>query len=175
MERSISFERTVEVDYDAAVAALREQARDILLDDPAAGTLVLHAEVGGFDVAREVAVTIGQVVALDKHAVKLPVSWEAAERPRRFPTFEGGIELSAMSSHPVQSKLALLGRVEAPLGMLGSVGEAAGGTQLGDAVLRALVERITTRLQAVVAERQAAAAADMAPAHMSRPRFSAEA
>ena len=171
MERSISFERTVPVDYDAGVAALRQQARELVLDDPEEGTLVLHAEIAGFDVSRRVAVTVGEVTSLDKHAVKVPVTGEAAEKPKRFPTFEGSIELSALSSHPVQSQLALIGHVEAPLGVLGTVGEAAGGTEIGDAVLRALLERISDRLSALVAQRQASAAADMAPAHMSRPRF----
>lgn len=171
MERSISFELTIPVDYDAGVAALRDQPEELLLDDAAAGTLVLHAEVGGFDVAREVTVTIGEPTQLDKHAVKLPVRWEATDKPKRFPTFDGGIELSAMSERPVQSQLALLGTVEAPLGVLGSVGEAAGGTQLGDAVLAALVDRIAARLQALVSERQAAAANEVTQSHMSRPRF----
>lgn len=174
MERSISFERTVAVDYDAAVAVLREQPGDLVLDDEDASTLVLHAEVGGFDVARRVTVTIEDVEQLDKHAVKLPVSWEATEKPKRFPTFTGGIEVSAMSTHPAQSQLALIGTVEAPLGVLGTVGEAAGGTDIGDAVLEALLDRMVARLQALVAERQAAAAAEMTPAHMSRPRFSAD-
>jgi hypothetical protein len=174
MERSISFERTVPVDYDAAVAALREQPGKLVLDDEDASTLVLHAEVGGFDVARQVTVTIDDVEELDKHAVKLPVSWEASVKPKRFPTFDGGIEISAMSSHPVQSQVALVGTVTAPLGILGTVGEAAGGTDIGDAVLDALLDRIVARLQALVAERQAAAAADMTPAHMSRPRFEAD-
>lgn len=171
MERSISFELTVPVTYDAGVAALRDQPEQLLLDDAAAGTLVLHAEVGGFDVAREVAVTLGELTQLDKHAVKLPVRWEAADNPGRFPTFDGGLELSAMSSHPVQSQLALLGIVTPPLGVLGSVGEAAGGTQLGDGVLSALLERIAARLQGLVSERQAAAATDVTHSHLSRPRF----
>ena len=174
MERSISFERTVAVDYAAAVAALREQPGDLVLDDEETSTLVLHAEVAGFDVARRVTVTIEDVEEVDKHAVKLPVSWEATEKPKRFPTFDGGIEVSAMSEHPVQSQVALIGTVEAPLGILGTVGEAAGGTDIGDAVLRSLLDRIIARLQALVAERQASAAAEMTPAHMSRPRFSAE-
>lgn len=174
MERSISFERTVAVDYDAAVASLREQPEDLVLDDPDEGTLVLRAEVGGFDVARRVAVTLEELVQLDEHAVELPVSWEAAEKPRRFPTFEGGIELRALPSPPVQSRVALVGKVEAPLGVLGTVGEAAGGTSIGDAVLEALLDRIVARLTALVAERQAAAASEMTPTHMSRPRFTTE-
>ncbi len=73
-----------------------------------------------------------------------------------------------MSSRP-QSQLA-----RSALGVLGTVGEAAGGTQLGDAVLEALLDRIAARLEALVAERQAAGAAELSPAHLSRPRFTDE-
>lgn len=170
MERSISFERTVPVDYDTAVAALRDRAADLVLDDPGVDTLVLHAEVAGFDVARTVTVTLDELHQLDPHAVTLPLSWQATERPRRFPTFTGMIELSALSQRPPQSQLALVGTVTAPLGMLGSVGEAAGGTQLADAVLEALVEQLETRLVRLVADRVAMAAATATPARMSRPR-----
>lgn len=171
MERSISIERSVRVDYEAGVGVLRTQAAQLVLDDQDVGTLVLHAEVAGFDVARQVTVTLGEVTPVDKHAVKLPISWEATDRPKRFPTFDGSLELSAMQDHPAQSQLALVGHVAAPMGLLGKVGEVAGGTELGDAVLEALVERYCERLQALVADGQATAADDLRPAHMSRPRF----
>lgn len=171
MDRSISVERNLRVDFEAGAAALREQAADVVLDDAAERTLVLHAEVGGFDVAREVTVTLGELTQVEPHVVTVPVQWEAVDRPKRFPTFEGALELSSLSEHPAQSQLALVGHVHAPMGVLGKVGEAAGGTQLGDAVLESLVERLTARLQALVAERQASKAAQLPPSHLSRPRF----
>lgn len=171
MDRSISFEAAVGVDYDAATAALREQPETIVLDDPQARTLVLHAEVGGFDVARSVTVTIGELRQLDAHAVALPIRWQATEKPRRFPTFDGMVELSAMSQRPPQSQLALVGTVTPPLGVLGTVGEAAGGTQLADAVLQALVAQMAERITELVAQRAATAAAATTTSHLARPRY----
>lgn len=171
MERSISFERTARVAFEAAAAALAEQAPDIVLDDPATGTLELDASLAGFVVSRPVMATLGTVGRLDQHAVVMPLAWQAVEHPRRFPTFRGMIEISALADHPVQSQIALLGRVRAPLGVLGTIGEAAGGSQVGDAVLEALLDRIVERLVATVASRQASAAAATTPSHLSRPRF----
>lgn len=174
MHRNICLERTVPVDHDAAAAVLRQQPADVVLDDPGGQTLVLHAEVAGFDVARTVTVQLDELRQLDAHALALPLRWQATDRPRRFPTFTGTIELSAVSRRPPQSRLALVGTVTAPLGVLGSLGEAAGGTRLADAVLDALVERLGTRLVRLVADRVAVAAASATPAHLSRPRVVAE-
>ena len=171
MERSISFERTVAVDYDAAVAALRDRPDAVVLDDPGTSELELHADVAGFDVARTVTVTLGDLRQLDNHAVALPMRWQATEHPRRFPTMDGLVELSALSHRPAQSQLALVGTVTPPLGVLGSVGEAAGGTQLGDSVLEALVDRMADRLAELVADRAAGAASDTGSQHLARPRF----
>lgn len=152
MERSISFERTVPVDYDAGVAVLGDRVADIVFDEPDANALVLHADVAGFDVARTVTVTLGDLRQLDRHAVAVPIRWEATEHPRRFPTMDGLVEFSALSHRPAQSQLALVGTVTPPLGALGSVGEAAGGTELGDGVLEALLERMADRLVDLVSE-----------------------
>lgn len=174
MERSISLQRTMAVDYDAAVHALTDGLADLVCDDPAAGTLDLHADVAGFDLARPVQVRFGELRELDRHAVAVSIDWEAVEHPRRFPTFDGFIELSAMSSSPPQSQLALVGRVRPPLGVLGTVGEAAGGTAIGDTVLEAVVERVADRLTGAVADNAATAAAAVGPRHMSRPTFAAQ-
>lgn len=174
MDRRISFEHTLPVNYDAAAAALRERSAEVVLDDPGGEALVLHAKVAGFDVARTVTVRLGEPRQVDAHAVAVPLSWQATERPRRFPTFAGVVELSALSQRPPQARLVLVGTVSAPLGVLGSLGDAAGGTRLADAVLEALVERLGTRLVRLVADRVAVAAAAATPIHLSRPRVVAE-
>lgn len=171
MERTISVERYVRVAFDAAAEALRSQGPDVVLDDATDGTLELDAGVGGFVVSRPVTPRIDLTRELDPHAVVLPLAWEATDQPRRFPTFDGMLELSDLSHRPPQCQLALVGTVTAPLGLLGTIGEAAGGRQLGDAVLEALLDRIADRLVAVVAERQEAASAALATGHISRPRL----
>ena len=171
MERPISFEVQIRVTFDAAASVLKDRAEEIVLDDPDTGTLDLDATLAGFTVTRPVHVTIGDLERLDPTAVMVPVEWEAAEHPRRFPTFHGIIELSALAERPAQSKLALIGKVKVPMGVLGSIGEAAGGSQIGDDVLSALLDRVAARLVAAVADRQAAAAAATGSSHLSRPRF----
>lgn len=174
MERPISFEEQIRVTFDAGAAVLAEDPADVVLDDPDTGRLDLDASLAGFTVSRPVRITIGDLDHLDPQAVAVPIEWEAADRPRRFPRFDGILELSALAERPAQSRLALVGRVRVPMGVLGSIGEAAGGSQVGDDVLRALLERIAGRLTDAVAARQAATAAAMGPSHLSRPRFVAD-
>ena len=174
MERPISFEQQIRVTFETATTVLETEADEVILDDADTGTLALDASLAGFTVSRPVSATLGELDHLDPQAVAVPISWEAAEHPRRFPTFEGILELSALAQRPAQSKLALIGKVKVPLGVLGSIGEAAGGSQIGDDVLEALLERIAQRLVAAVAARQAASAAATTPSHLSRPRFVAE-
>ena len=153
MDRHVSIERYANVPYEEAAAGLRAQGPDVVLDDPVAGTIALDADVAGFLVSRPVTPRIDLTRELDPHAVVLPLAWQAADHPRRFPTFEGLLEVSALSHHPPQVQLALLGTVRPPLGVVGAIGDAVAGRELGDGALRDLLDRIADRLVAVVAER----------------------
>lgn len=155
MERTVSIERYANVPYEDAGAALRAQGPDVVLDDPVAGTIALDADVAGFVVSRPVTPRIDLTRELDPHAVVLPLAWQAADHPRRFPTFKGLLEVSALSNHPPQVQLALVGTVRPPLGVVGAIGEAVAGREIGDEALTDLLDRIADRLAAVVAERTA--------------------
>lgn len=170
MERTTSFERSVPVAYAAAARILRTQAETLVCDDPHARTLELHAEVGGFEVTREVTVHFGEVRELDANAVAVRITWQATEHPGRFPSFDGLLELSALSHRPVLSQLALLGRVRPPFGPLGGVGEAVGGASVGDATLAALVDRVAERLGELVALDAAVLTETSAAAALTHPR-----
>lgn len=172
MERSISFEQSVAIDFDAAARVLRTQTATIIYDDPGQRQLVLHADVAGFDVARRVAVHVGEVRDLDAHAVAIRLAWEAADHPGRFPTFEGMVELSALAHRPALCQVALVGRVHPPFGRLGGVGEAMKGSTIGDAALEGLLGRILGRLVAAVAADAANLTTAAASGHLSRPRVS---
>lgn len=171
MERPVAIERIVPIEYAAAVRALREAAPLVLLDDTAEGTIDLHAGVGGFGVARPVVVDLDVPHHVDHHAFCVPIAWQAKEHPGRFPTFTGMVEVSDLSHSPATSQVALVGVVRPPFGVLGTLGEAAGGTQLGDAVLEALVDRFVGRLRTMIAEQQAAAASDADASHLALPRL----
>lgn len=174
MERPVTFEEQIRVTFDAATAALVDDPAAIVLDDATAGTAELDASLAGFTVSRPVRVTLGKLDRLDPQAIVLPISWEAVERPGRFPTWDGVLELSALAERPAQSRLAIIGKVTVPMGALGTLGERAGGSQVGDDVIKAFLTRVAQRLVAAVAARQAASAAATGPSHLSRPRFVVE-
>lgn len=175
MERPVTFEEQIRVTFEAATAALADAPAAIVLDDAEDGTIELDASLAGFTVSRPVRVSLGELDRLDPQAVVLPISWEAVERPSRFPTWDGVLELSALAERPAQSRLALIGKVLVPMGVLGTLGERAGGSQVGDDVLKAYLARIAERLGAAVAARQAQSAASAGAGHLSRPRFVADA
>lgn len=170
MERTITFERSVPVAYAAAARILRTQVATLVCDDPHDHTLELHAEIGGFEVTREVTVRFGEVRDLDANAVAVRVSWRATEHPGRFPIFDGLLELSALSHRPALSQLALLGRVRPPFGPLGGVGETVAGASVGDATLAALLDRIGERLRELVALDAAVLTETSAAAALTHPR-----
>lgn len=169
MRRTTQLERTVDVDFDAALAALRARTRDVVLGDDE--RFEVAAGVLGFNVTREVVVTLGEVELLEPHVAIVPLSWEAASAGRAFPTAAATLELSAMSRHPAVSQLALLTTVVPPGGPLAAIGDAMGLGGVQADVLRRLLDDVADRLVAAVADGAATQTADALTAGLAHPRF----
>lgn len=174
MQRSVLFEQQLRVAFDAAAAVLEARADEVVLDDVEDATLALDATLAGFTVSRPVRAEVGALSRPGERTVTVALSWAAVERSRHFPTFDGVLELSALAASPPRSQLSLIGSVTVPLGVLGSLGEAAGGTHLGNDALEALLARIADRLVDAVAAAQASSADHTGPQHLRRPRFVAD-
>ncbi|MFT5564565.1 MAG: hypothetical protein ACI970_001295 [Myxococcota bacterium] len=161
MERRIDAEITVPVQWEAGAAVLRRDAASIVIDDQVEGTVRLTALVGGTELTRHAQVDVGSADATDGQTVSIPLRWESTEHTRRFPTVTGALILGARSEHPSLSTLSIDAEHVPPLGVLGTIGDAAGGLDLARRACLALLERMSDRLVAAVAA-DAAAATDVA-------------
>lgn len=150
MSRSIGIEQNVDVRFATGAQALRSRAEHLVLDDVERGTVPLQGDGGGEE-SRRAVVTVGHPHELDAHAVEVPIRLTAVEQPERFPTFEGTIELSALSEHPPQSQLALIGAVTSPSSLLGKLTASTRGFDL-EATLRAMLDQVADRLRAASQE-----------------------
>ena len=105
----------------------------------------LRAELpGGGSVTRSARVGFGPVMEEDG-AVVLPVWWEDAEHPDLFPTFDGGLELSADGRGTC---LRLVGSYVPPLGLLGRFGDGLAGHRIVLATLVKFLADVATLLTA---------------------------
>lgn len=140
--------RTVPVPADAA--------RGLLVADPAAfvgASSLASAEtgrrpvgvrfLGDVKVQREVKIGFGPVIEEDDGTLVLPVWWEAAERPRLFPTFDGGLELGECGD---ATELRLVGSCQPPLGRFGAFADEIAGYRLARATLEAFLDEVATHV-----------------------------
>jgi hypothetical protein len=157
MARRIDTEITVPVRWEAGAAVLHRDAASIVIDDQIEGTVRLTALVGGTELTRHAQVDVGPADAMGGQTVSIPLRWEATEHTRRFPTVTGVLILGARREHPSLSTLSIDAEHVPPLGVLGTIGDAAGGLDLARRACQALLERISARLVAAVAADAAAA------------------
>lgn len=148
MTRSIAIERNVDVDFETGAQTLCARAETVVLDDVQGGTLAL--ETSGEEGPRKVVATLSNPHELDPHAVEVPIRLAAVEQPDRFPTFHGAIELSALSEHPPQSQLALVGDLESPSSLLGKL--TGSGVSDLDGALQSVLDRVADRLRSSIAQ-----------------------
>jgi CBS domain-containing protein len=122
---------------------LRETAVDgsLLVDLP--------GEVAGVDVAKQVRVRTG-VAHRSGTRLQIPIEWHAEPAGRAFPTFEGQLELEALSSSHAQ--LGLVGSYTLPLGPLGAVVDAAGLHHVAEGTAEQVVEGVARELSAAATE-----------------------
>ncbi len=146
--RPISLARTVPV----SVAA----ARGLLAADPAAvvGASDLTSAgdgrrqvgvrlLGHLQLQRRVRIGFGPLMEEDDGIVVLPLWWEAAEFPRLFPTFDGGLEVGEYED---ATELRLVGSCQPPLGRFGAFADEIAGYRVARATLETFLDELARRL-----------------------------
>jgi hypothetical protein len=114
----------------------------------------LSATIAGIDVSAEIVCTVGK--AIDDEAapyrtprMRLPVSWEAARRPRLFPLMNA--ELSIYPLTATETQIDFLGRYEPPLGGVGAALDAIAGHRIAEACVHRFVRDVAHHLRAELA------------------------
>ena len=110
----------------------------------------LHVQLGGLEVGTEIALTIGAIEEVDSTGyaskiTRIPVSWQAARRPRLFPLMDAVLSLYALTS--TETQLDFLGRYEPPLGLLGGAVNAVVGHRIAEASVHRLVADVAQYLR----------------------------
>lgn len=158
MERRLYAYEYAKVPYDDAIELLADDASRVLQDATEAGTAradevvsTLRVPLGGFEVGRDVRITVGEFEPAEVLRGVLPLSWRADRGAGLFPAVEAVLELSALSIDPPLTQVTLIGSYTPPLGALGDVGDAMMGHRVAEATVRRFVDDVTTRLEETLA------------------------
>lgn len=86
----------------------------------------LHVPLGGFELTRDIKVTVGELEHLEDGRASLPVAWKAASKEGLFPGMTATLEISALADQPPRSQVSLIGVYTPPAGALGAFGDSVG-------------------------------------------------
>lgn len=112
----------------------------------------LHVSVAGLDVGAEVVLSIGDISESESptgpgKVTRIPIEWEASERPRLFPLMNG--ELSVYPLTARETQLDFLGRYQPPLGLLGTAVDAMVGHRIAEASVHRLIADVAQYLRSL--------------------------
>ena len=111
----------------------------------------LRVSIGGLDVSTEIAIVVGESEEnTRKRVTRIPVEWEAAQRPRLFPFMRAVLTLYPLTS--TETQLDFAGRYQPPLGPLGGVLDAAVGHRIAEASVHRFVTDVAQHLRSMLAE-----------------------
>jgi hypothetical protein len=120
-------------------------------------TAELDVRLGTSRIARRVVVRTGAVTDWLGHGrCRLPIAWQAAEHPERYPRLAGTLELVSVA--PRRTKLALVATYHPPAGLVGAAADRAVMHTVAEASLRAFVSRIAAVLERAAMSDELAAA-----------------
>ena len=161
--------------YYVTIAWPIEECREVLLEAPdewlpnivdsSNGQAErLLARVGfsvlAVDVRKRAVVELGKPLLL-RDWLHIPISWEAQPVSELFPRFEGELQLVPISTH--ETKLALAGTYDPPLGDVGRAVDHLVLHTAAEATVKDFVERLGKRLEEQLKQRGDAARNDHHP------------
>ena len=114
----------------------------------------LHVQLGRFDLARDIVITVGEFDPRGVRLAAMPLRWRAAASETLFPTMEATLEVVALSLRPPLTQLSLIGTYRPPLGAVGAVGDAVLGHRLADAAVHRFVREVADRIVREVRHRR---------------------
>ncbi|TMC02411.1 MAG: hypothetical protein E6J41_30165 [Chloroflexi bacterium] len=144
----VSVERTIEKPFASLQTALANGPVGWLPGPPRddRATAELDVRLGRSRIARRVVVRTGELTDWPGHGrCRLPVAWQAAEHPERYPRLVGTLELTRTA--PRRTKLTLRARYRPPAGPVGEAADRAVVHVAAVASVRAFVRRIAGVLE----------------------------
>ena len=136
--RPSDLERVLQSDLDELLVDTAERHSDGSI------TTAVGARIVGRQLTKSVRLQVG-VAYRRLGSLHIPVRWTADPLPRAFPSFEGYIEVEAMSA--MSAQLTLVGKYRPPLGPLGAAADALGMNEVATNTGNALLDRVVTALE----------------------------
>jgi hypothetical protein len=155
VERHLYAYEYVDLAYDDIVGLLEQIPTAILQPATEAASArahevlsTLYVPLGGFELAREVTVSVGELQRAEERRAKLPLDWHAAQHHGLFPEMNAELEIAALSIDEPLSQVSLIGTYVPPVGVVGALGDSVGALhRLADAAVHRLVKDICARLE----------------------------
>jgi hypothetical protein len=144
----VQMERTIEKPFGSLEAALASGPSGWLAGprDGDRATAELDVRLGPSRIARRVVVRAGALTSWIGHArCRLPVAWQAADHPERYPRLAGTLELAEVA--PRRTRLTLRATYHPPAGLAGEVADRAVMHTVAEASLRAFLQRVAGVLE----------------------------
>jgi hypothetical protein len=110
----------------------------------------LHVSVAGLEVGAEIELAIGIIQEVETRGyasktTRIPVAWQAAQRPQLFPLMDGELAIYALTA--TETQLDFLGRYDPPLGLLGEAVNAVIGHRIAEASVHRFIADVAQYLR----------------------------
>jgi hypothetical protein len=110
----------------------------------------LHVNIAGIEVGTDIDIKINSVENIERTSASpektiLRLEWAAAKMPRLFPLMKADLSIYPLTS--TETQLDLSGNYEPPLGLVGSVIDAAVGYRIAEASVHQFIKDVASYLR----------------------------
>lgn len=143
--------------YDKVRAAIESDANEVFRNATKVAALraksvasELHVNIAGIEVGADIEITVTGIENTQKavtspETTRIELEWEAAKMPRLFPFMKAELAIYPLTS--TETQLDLRGNYEPPLGIVGSVIDAAVGNRIAEASVHQFISDVAAYLR----------------------------
>ena len=143
--------------YDKVRAAIDSDANEVFRNATKVAALraksvasELHVNIAGIEVGADIEITVKsieetQTTVTAPETTRIELEWEAAKMPRLFPFMKAELAIYPLTS--TETQLDLRGNYEPPLGIVGSVIDAAVGNRIAEASVHQFISDVAAYLR----------------------------
>jgi len=143
--------------YDKVRVAIESDANEVFRNATKVAALraksvasELHVNIAGIEVGADIEITVTGIENTQKavtspETTRIELEWEAAKMPRLFPLMKAELAIYPLTS--TETQLDLRGNYEPPLGIVGSVIDAAVGNRIAEASVHQFISDVAAYLR----------------------------
>lgn len=157
MERALHCYAYVEAPWDQVSRLLAEDSRSVLqhatvdaAEQADQLTRTLKLGIGGFEVAKDVRIQVGEFHPAGVTRSVVPLRWQAERGRLLFPELAADLEVAAVSLDPPLTQLTIAGSYDPPLGLLGAGADRLLLHRLAEATVHRFVHEVADELRRLI-------------------------